>query len=140
MPSSRRMALAAALISIVWSAFEFLFWSTLQILMYFEMELLVYILHVHAVEDNKIDTWGIDWGFIEDTFMEDANGILLTQQPLRFKRYNIRYPKCPICISDVTQSTRSYTSRLLFENYNSIVNEYLDSKSLHHRLLVSLED
>lgn len=133
-------AFMADIASLVWSAAGVLFRPPLRIPAYFEAELLVQIVHVHAAEDNEIDTRGIDWGSIEDTFMKNAKGLLLTQQSLRFKRYSIRYRKCPICVSAITRSMTSYTSRFLFENYTLIVNEYLDSKSLHHWLSVSSAD
>lgn len=138
-PKSQK-AFMADIASLVWSAARVLLRPALRIPAYFETELLVQIVHVHSSEDNEIDNRGIDWGSIEDTFMKDAKGLLLTQQSLRFKRYSVRYPKCPICVSAVTRSMRSYTSRFLFENYTLIVNEYLDSKSLHHWLSVSSED
>lgn len=136
-PKSQK-AFMADIASLVWSATGALFRPALRIPAYFETELLVQIVHIHGTE--VIDTRGIDWGSIEDTFMNDAKGLLLTHQSLRFKRYSIQYTKCPSCVSAVGRSMRSYTSRFLFENYTLIVNEYLDSKILHHLLSVSSVD
>lgn len=123
----------ADLASLIWSAVGFLFMPALRIPVYYEPELLVQFIHIH--DERDIDKRGLDWGAIEDTFLTEASrGLLLSEQKLKFKKYSVQFSACPACVAAVYRSTRSYTSRFLFDNYTLLVSEYLDSKALHQSL------
>ncbi|KAJ6860699.1 hypothetical protein NC651_036934 [Populus alba x Populus x berolinensis] len=79
---------------------------------------------------------------IEKTFMDEANegGLLLGNQNLAFRNYEVNYDQCSICSFAISRSINSYTSRFLFDNYTLIVSEYLDSKRLHQILSDSAEE
>ncbi|KAL6994247.1 hypothetical protein U1Q18_012354 [Sarracenia purpurea var. burkii] len=74
--------------------------------------------------------------------MDEVNdaGLLLGDQSLSFKDYEIRYSECSICSFAVSRAITSYTSRYLFDNYTLIVSEYLDSKRLHQILSESADE
>ncbi|KAH9323148.1 hypothetical protein KI387_017787, partial [Taxus chinensis] len=125
--------------SLIWSAVRLLFMPALRIPVYYESELLVQFIHIH--DDPEIDRRGLDWGVIEETFLaETSRGLLLTEQTLKFKKYSVRFSDCPACVVAVSRSTRSYTSRFLFDNYTLLVSEYLDSKTLHQALTLAHDD
>ncbi|XP_077245269.1 uncharacterized protein LOC143885141 [Tasmannia lanceolata] len=130
-PRSNLVADWASLIS---SAYQVLLVPALRIPVFLENSLLVQFIHVYGGE--KGDMGGLDWNTIEKTFMDEVNdgGLLLGDQTLRFKRYEIGLSECPICSFAVSRSTNSYTSRFLFQNYTLIVSEYMDSKRLHQIL------
>ncbi|KAA8548007.1 hypothetical protein F0562_004436 [Nyssa sinensis] len=91
--------------------------------------------------DSK-DSNGLDLKSIERTFMDEVNdgGLLLGDQSLSFKQYEVRFAECSICSFAISRSITSYTSRYLFDNYTLIVSEYLDSKRLHQILSESSEE
>ena len=129
-------SLLADVASLIWSAYQVLLVPSLRIPVPFENSLLVQFIHVRSgsARDSSLD--GLDWKKIERTLSEDG-GLLLRDQTLRFKNYEVSFDKCPICSFAVSRSINSYTSRFLFDNYTLIVNEYLDSKRLHQILLES---
>ncbi|GLJ32059.1 hypothetical protein SUGI_0645510 [Cryptomeria japonica] len=129
----------ADLSSLIWSAVGFLFMPALRIPVYYEPELLVQFIHIH--DEREIDKRGLDWGAIEDTFLAEASrGVLLDEQKLKFKKYSVQFSACPACVAAVFRSTRSFTSRFLFDNYTLLVSEYLDSKALHQSLKQAHDD
>ncbi|XP_043704162.1 uncharacterized protein LOC122654237 [Telopea speciosissima] len=132
-PKSQQ-ALLADLASLVWSAYQVLLVPSLRIPVPFENSLIVQFIHVHGSEGK--DMHGLDWKSIERTFMDEVNdgGLLLGDQSLRFRTYEVMFSECPICSFAISRSMNSYTSRFLFENYTLIVSESLDSKRLHQIL------
>lgn len=138
-PKSQK-ALLADFASLVYSAYQVLVVPSLRIPVPFENSLIVQFIHVHG--DVNMDSNGLDWQSIERTFMDEVNdgGLLLGDQSLRFKTYELRYADCAICSFAISRSTNSYTSRFLFDNYTLIVSEYLDSKRLHQILSDSAEE
>ncbi|PON95897.1 Transmembrane protein [Trema orientale] len=138
-PKSQK-ALLADLASLVWSAYQVLLVPSLRIPVPFENSLIVQFIHIYSNQNG--DPSGLDWKAIERTFMDEVNdnGLLLADQSLRFKTYKVNYAECPICSFAIARSTNSFTSRFLFDNYTLIVNEYLDSKRLHHILSDSAEE
>ncbi|XAR51763.1 hypothetical protein NMG60_11006492 [Bertholletia excelsa] len=138
-PKSQK-ALLADLASLVWSAYQVLVVPSLRIPVPFENSLIVQFIHIHG-SDGK-DANGLDWNSIEKTFMDEVNegGLLLGDQSLRFKTYEVRYSDCSICSFAISRATTSYTSRYLFDNYTLIVSEYLDSKRLHQILSESADE
>lgn len=114
---------------------------SLRIPVPFENSLVVQFIHFYGSESRR-DSSGLDWNQIQRTFMDEANegGLLLADQSLRFKTYEVSFSECPICSFAVSRSINSYTSRFLFDNYTLIVSEYLDSKRLHQILTDSAEE
>ena len=114
---------------------------SLRIPVPFETSLVVQFIHFHGSESVR-DSSGLDWKQIQRTFMDEANegGLLLGDQSLRFKTYEVSFSECPICSFAVSRSINSYTSRFLFDNYTLIVSEYLDSKRLHQILTDSADE
>ncbi|KAK7271742.1 hypothetical protein RJT34_27889 [Clitoria ternatea] len=136
-PKSQK-AFAADLASLVWSAYQTFLAPSLRIPVPFENSLVVQFVHVHS--DRERDSSGLDWKVIEKSFRDESKGLLLGDQILSFKSYEIRYSECPICAFAVSRSINSYTSRFLFDNYTLIVSEYLDSKRLHQILSDSADE
>ncbi|XP_043724444.1 uncharacterized protein LOC122671349 [Telopea speciosissima] len=132
-PKSQK-SLLADLASLVWSAYQVLLVPSLRIPIPFENSLIVQFIHVHGSEGK--DMHGLDWKSIERTFMDEVSdgGLLLGDQSLRFRTYEVVFSECSICSFAISRSMNSYTSRFLFENYTLIVSEYLDSKRLHQIL------
>ncbi|CAK7323054.1 unnamed protein product [Dovyalis caffra] len=139
-PKSQK-ALLADLASLIWSAYQVLLVPSLRIPVHFENSLIVEFIHIYGSESGK-DLSGLDWKEIERTFMDEANagGLLLRNQHLTFRNYEVNYDQCSICSFAISRSINSYTSRFLFENYTLIVSEYLDSKRLHQILSDSAEE
>ncbi|XP_059451366.1 uncharacterized protein LOC132182196, partial [Corylus avellana] len=139
-PKSQK-ALLRDLASLVWSAYQVLLVPSLRIPVPFETSLVVQFIHFHGSESGR-DSSGLDWKQIQRTFMDEANegGLLLGDQSLRFKTYEVSFSECPICSFAVSRSINSYTSRFLFDNYTLIVSEYLDSKRLHQILTDSADE
>ncbi|KAE8021644.1 hypothetical protein FH972_007517 [Carpinus fangiana] len=138
-PKSQR-ALLRDLASLVWSAYQVLLVPSLRIPVPFETSLVVQFIHFHGSESVS-DSSGLDWKQIQRTFMdENEGGLLLGDQSLRFKTYEVSFSECPICSFAVSRSINSYTSRFLFDNYTLIVSEYLDSKRLHQILTDSADE
>lgn len=139
-PKSQK-ALLRDLASLVWSAYQVLLVPSLRIPVPFETSLVVQFIHFHGLESGR-DSSGLDWKQIQRTFMDEANegGLLLGDQSLRFKTYEVSFSECPICSFAVSRSINSYTSRFLFDNYTLIVSEYLDSKRLHQILTDSADE
>lgn len=137
-PKSQK-ALLADLSSLIWSAYQVLLVPSLRIPVPFENSLLVQIIHIHS---NNKDSQGLDLKLIESTFMDEVRdgGLLLGDQSLKFKNYEVSLQECAICSFAVSRSTTAYTSRYLFDNYTLIVSEYLDSKRLHQALSDSAEE
>ncbi|KAG9451722.1 hypothetical protein H6P81_004626 [Aristolochia fimbriata] len=138
-PKSNK-AFVADLASLVWSAYQVLLVPSLRIPVTFENLLIVEFIHVYG--SDNIDSHGLDWSSIQETFTDEVrkDGLLLAEQSLKFKKYSTRFSDCPICSFAVSRSTNSYTSRFLFTNYTLIVSEYLDSKRLHQILLDSTDE
>ncbi|OIV90276.1 hypothetical protein TanjilG_08313 [Lupinus angustifolius] len=153
-PPKSQKAFVADLASLVWSAYQVFMVPSLRIPVTFENSLIVQFIHVcggchdgGGDDKNKKDkkngySSGLDWKLIEKSFRDevDENGLLLGDQSLSFKDYEIKYSECPICSFAISRSINSYTSRFLFDNYTLIVNEYLDSKKLHQVLSDSAEE
>ncbi|KAJ6734656.1 TRANSMEMBRANE PROTEIN-RELATED [Salix purpurea] len=139
-PKSQK-ALLADLSSLIWNAYQVLLVPSLRIPVHFEKSLIVEFIHIYGSGSGK-DLSGLDWKEIERTFMDEANegGLLLRNQNLVFRNYEVNYDQCSICSFAVSRSINSYTSRFLFENYTLIVSEYLDSKRLHQILSDSAEE
>ncbi|KAI8541615.1 hypothetical protein RHMOL_Rhmol08G0075800 [Rhododendron molle] len=138
-PKSQK-ALLADLASLVWSAYQVLIVPSLRIPVPFESSLIVEFIHVYANKGgNEV---GLDFKSIEKTFMDEVNegGLLLGDQSLSFRKYEVGYSDCSICSLAVSRAITTYTSRYLFDNYTLIVSEYLDSKRLHHVLSESAEE
>ncbi|XP_058228129.1 uncharacterized protein LOC131336355 [Rhododendron vialii] len=133
-------ALLADLASLVWSAYQVLIVPSLRIPVPFESSLIVEFIHVYANKGGN--TVGLDFKSIEKTFMDEVNegGLLLGDQSLSFRKYEVGYSDCSICSLAVSRAITTYTSRYLFDNYTLIVSEYLDSKRLHHVLSESAEE
>ncbi|XP_068651290.1 uncharacterized protein [Aristolochia californica] len=138
-PKSNK-AYVADLASLVWSAYQVLVVPSLRIPVTFENLLIVEFIHIYG--SDNIDSQGLDWRAIEETFTKEVkkDGLLLGEQSLKFKKYATRISDCPICSFAVSRSTNSYTSRFLFTNYTLIVSEYLDSKRLHQILSDSTDE
>ncbi|KAK7316367.1 hypothetical protein VNO77_35359 [Canavalia gladiata] len=136
-PKSQK-AFAADLASLVWSAYQVFLAPSLRIPVPFENSLVVQFVHVYSEQDKDLS--GLDWKVIEKSFRDESGGLLLGDQSLSFKAYEIRYSECSICSFAVSRSINSYTSRFLFDNYTLIVSEYLDSKRLHQILSDSGDD
>ncbi|XP_052196049.1 uncharacterized protein LOC127803671 [Diospyros lotus] len=138
-PKSQK-AVLADLASLVWSAYQVLLVPSLRIPVPFENSLIIQFIHIYGSEVK--DANGLDWKSIERTFMDEVNdgGLLLGDQSLSFKKYEVRYAECSICSYAISRATTSYTSRYLFDNYTLIVSEYLDSKRLHQILLDSTDE
>ncbi|KAI3474812.1 hypothetical protein Pfo_030123, partial [Paulownia fortunei] len=124
-PKSQK-ALLSDLASLVWSAYQVLLVPSLRIPVPFENSLIVEFVHIHGDGGS----FGLDWKSIERTFMDEVNdrGLLLRDQSLSFKKYEVKLSECSICSFAIARATTSYTSRYLFDNYTLIVSEYLDSK------------
>ncbi|CAH9067867.1 unnamed protein product [Cuscuta europaea] len=133
-PKSHKTILSD-LASLVWSAYQVLLVPSLRIPVPLEYSLIVEFIHINGSPDNK-DSSGLDWKSIEKTFMDEVNGkgLLLGDQSLSFKKYEVNLAECAICSFAISRATTSYTSRYLFDNYTLIVSEYLDSKHLHRTL------
>ncbi|KAL2335550.1 hypothetical protein Fmac_016763 [Flemingia macrophylla] len=130
-------AFAADLASLISSAYHTFLAPSLRIPVPFETSLLVQFIHIHAADET--DHRGLDLKSIENTFTSQTNNnnrnpLLLGDQTLTFKHYQIKYSDCSICSFAISRATNSYTSRFLFDNYTLIVSEYLDSKRLHQIL------
>lgn len=146
-PKSQK-AFVADLASLVWSAYQVFLVPSLRIPVPFENSLIVQFIHVYhddnvgGGEKKKEYLSGLDWKLIEKSFRDevDDNGLLLGDQSLTFKSYEIKYSRCPVCSFAISRSINSYTSRFLFDNYTLIVSEYLDSKRLHRTLSDSAEE
>ncbi|KAJ7970955.1 Transmembrane protein [Quillaja saponaria] len=138
-PKSQK-ALLADLASLIWSAYQVFLVPSLRIPVTFENSLIVQFIHVYGSEGK--DTHGLDWESIKKTFMDETNdnGLLLGDQSLSFRTYELQYEVCPICAFAISRSLNSYTSRFLFDNYTLIASEYLDSKRLHQILSDSAEE
>lgn len=138
-PKSQK-ALLADLASLVYGAYQVLLVPPLRIPVPFEDSLVVQFIHIYH-SDGK-DTKGLDFKKIEKTFTDEVSddGLLLGDQSLRFKNYDVKYKECSICSFAITRAITSYTSRYLFDNYTLIVSEYLDSKRLHQILSESAEE
>lgn len=138
-PKSQK-ALLVDLASLIYSAYQVLLVPSLRIPVPFENSLIVQFIHVYGSSGRESN--GLDWKLIERTFMDEINdaGLLLGDQSLRFKTYQLSFSECPICSFAISRSTNSYTSRFLFDNYTLIVSEYLDSKRLHQILSHSATD
>ncbi|CAL9043940.1 unnamed protein product [Musa banksii] len=128
-------ALLSDLTSVVLSAYQSLLVPSLRIPVFYENSLLIQFIHLHGPHP---DSSGLDWNFIKQTLQESE--LAYNEQSLVFKSYSIKFSECPICSFAIARSMNSYTSRFLFENYTLIVNEYLDSKSLHQILSDSVEE
>ncbi|CAI0453537.1 unnamed protein product [Linum tenue] len=139
-PKSQK-ALLSDLASLVWSAYQVLLVPSLRIPVHFDSALIVQFIHVYASKNGK-DTTGLDWKAMERSFRDGASedGLLLGDQSLSFKSYEVKYEECSICSYAISRSINSYTSRFLFDNYTLIVSEYLDSKRLHQILSDSAEE
>ncbi|XP_022844858.1 uncharacterized protein LOC111367955 isoform X2 [Olea europaea var. sylvestris] len=139
-PKSQK-ALLSDLASLVWSAYQVLLVPSLRIPVPFENSLIVEFVHIHASEAEG-DNSGLDWKSIERTFMDEVNdnGMLLGDQSLSFRKYDVKLSECSICSFAISRATTSYTSRYLFDNYTLIVSEYLDSKRLHQTISESMEE
>ncbi|CAI9109634.1 OLC1v1009493C1 [Oldenlandia corymbosa var. corymbosa] len=135
-PKSQK-ALLADLASLVWSAYQVLFVPSLRIPVPFENSLIVQFIHIRG---SSSDTYGLDWKSIERSFTDEVKGMLLPDQKLSFKNYEIKYSECALCAFTIARATTSYTSRYLFENYTLIVSEYLDSKRLHQTISKTAEE
>ncbi|KAL9157676.1 hypothetical protein ABFS82_08G020300 [Erythranthe guttata] len=138
-PKSQK-ALLSDLASLVWSAYQVLLVPSLRIPVPFENKLIVEFIHIHG--DAGGSSLGLDWKSIESNFMNEANehGLLLRDQDLSFKKYEVKLSECSICSFAIARATTSYTSRYLFDNYTLIVSEYLDSKRLHQTILESVDE
>ncbi|KAL3629336.1 hypothetical protein CASFOL_026558 [Castilleja foliolosa] len=136
-PKSQK-ALLSDIASLVWSAYQVLLVPSLRIPVPFENKLLVELIHIHG-DGGSLE---LDWKSIERTFMDEVNdhGLLLGDQSLSFKKYDIKLSECSICSFAISRATTSYTSRYLFDNYTLIVSEYLDSKRLHQTILESVDE
>ncbi|KAL0350924.1 UNVERIFIED_CONTAM: hypothetical protein Sradi_4241600 [Sesamum radiatum] len=136
-PKSQK-ALLSDLASLVWSAYQVLLVPSLRIPVPFEDKLIVEFIHIHGDGGS----FGLDWKSIERTFMDEVNdrGLLLGDQSLSFKKYEVKFSECSICSFTIARATTSYTSRYLFDNYTLIVSEYLDSKRLHQTILESVDE
>lgn len=139
-PKSQKSMLSD-LASLVWSAYQVLAVPSLRIPVHFEDSLIVQFIHINGSPENK-DSTGLDWKSIEKTFVDEADdkGLLLGDQSLSFKKYEVNLTECSICSFAITRATTSYTSRYLFDNYTLIVSEYLDSKRLHQTLSESADE
>lgn len=137
-PKSQK-AMLTDLASLVWSAYQVLFVPSLRIPVPFENSLTVQFIHISG---SSSDNFGLDWKSIERTFTDEINdkGLLLGEQRLSFKKYEVKLSECSICSFAIWRATTSYTSRYLFDNYTLIVSEYLDSKRLHQTLSESSEE
>ncbi|CAN0857674.1 hypothetical protein LINGRAHAP2_LOCUS6864 [Linum grandiflorum] len=134
-------ALLSDLASLVWSAYQVLLVPSLRIPVHFDNSLIVQFVHIYASKNGK-DQTGLDWKAIERSFKDGASedGLLLGDQSLTFKSYEVKYEECSICSFAISKSINSYTSRFLFDNYTLIVSEYLDSKRLHQILSDSAQE
>lgn len=115
----------------------------MRIPVFFENKLVVQFIHVYSGGESDRDMKGLDWKLIEKSFRDESDGsgkVLLGDQSLSFKVYDIKYDECPICSFAVSRSINSYTSRFLFDNYTLIVSEYLDSKRLHQILSDNVDE
>ncbi|XP_047952837.1 uncharacterized protein LOC125198562 [Salvia hispanica] len=137
-PKSQK-ALLSDLASLVSSAYQVLLVPSLRIPVPFESKLVVQFIHISGGEGFGSGSVGLDWNSIERNFRDDVNdrGLLVGDQSLSFKRYELKYSECSICSFAIARATTSYTSRYLFDNYTLIVSEYLDSKRLHQTILES---
>ncbi|PIN16331.1 hypothetical protein CDL12_11015 [Handroanthus impetiginosus] len=137
-PKSQK-AMLSDLASLVWSAYQVLLVPSLRIPVPFENKLIVEFIHIH---DDRFSGVGLDWKSVERTFMDEVNdrGLLLGDQSLSFKNYEVKLSECSICSFAIARATTSYTSRYLFDNYTLIVSEYLDSKRLHQTILESVDE
>ncbi|KAG6396026.1 hypothetical protein SASPL_142164 [Salvia splendens] len=135
-PKSQK-ALLSDLASLVSSAYQVLLVPSLRIPVPFESKLVVQFIHINDGKGGG--SVGLDWNSIERNFRDDVSdrGLLVGDQSLSFKRYELKYSECSICSFAITRATTSYTSRYLFDNYTLIVSEYLDSKRLHQTILES---
>lgn len=142
-PRSQK-AVHTDLASLVYSAYQVLIVPSLRIPVHFENSLVVQFIHVYEGSDVSDDRskYGLDWKMIEKTFLDEAHEkeLLVGDQTLSFKKYEIKYEDCALCSFAVSKSISSYTSRFLFDNYTLIVSEYVDSKKLHQILLDSAEE
>lgn len=136
-PKSDKAALAD-LASLVYSAYQVLLVPPLRIPVPFENSLVVQFIHVVESEVNDHNSYGLDWNVVEKALLEE--GLLLGDQSLSFKKYQIKYKECALCSFAVSKSISSYTSRFLFDNYTLIVSEYVDSKKLHQILSDSADE
>ncbi|CAO2820899.1 unnamed protein product [Amaranthus hypochondriacus] len=130
-------AVLADLASLVFSAYQLLLVPSLRIPVPFENSLVVQFIHVYEGENND-HSYGLDWNLIENALNDQ--GLLLADQTLSFKKYDINYKECALCSFAISKSINSYTSRFLFDNYTLIVSEYVDSKKLHQILSDSAEE
>ncbi|KAG9159883.1 hypothetical protein Leryth_005642 [Lithospermum erythrorhizon] len=139
-PKSEK-GLLSDLASLVWSAYQVLLVPSLRVPVVFEDALIVQFIHIRGSGEGE-DNAGLDWKAIERTFMDEVkeNGLLLGDQSLSFKKYEVKYSECSICSFAISRATTSYTSRYLFDNYTLIVSEYLDSKRLHQTLKDSVDE
>ncbi|CAA0828443.1 Unknown protein [Striga hermonthica] len=137
-PKSQK-ALLSDLASLVWSAYQVLLVPSLRIPVPYENKLIVEFVHIHG---DNVGSLGLDWKSIERTFMDEVNNheLLLGDQSLSFKKYDVKLSECSICSFAIARATTSYTSRYLFDNYTLIVSEYLDSKRLHQSILESVDE
>lgn len=128
----------ADLASLVYSAYQVLLVPSLRIPVPFENSLVVQFIHVVGTDSNDHNTYGLDWKLIENALSDE--GLLLGDQSLSFKKYEIKFKECALCSFAVSKSKSSYTSRFLFDNYTLIAIEYVDSKKLHQILIDSADE
>ncbi|BBN17816.1 hypothetical protein MPTK1_7g17090 [Marchantia polymorpha subsp. ruderalis] len=125
--------LMADLAAMIWSAARLLFVPAVRIPVSFEQDTEVHLIHIQGANTTE-DSKGIDLKLIEEAFMQEKENLLLPQQKLRFKYFNLKFATCPICAAALARAHRTFTARVFLERYSLFVDDYLDSKQLHEFL------
>lgn len=74
---------------------------------------------------------GLDFKALEAQLLEEGDGLLFSKQNLKFKYASVKLSECSECSSAFSRAIRTYTARILLDNYSLFLDEYLDSKELH---------
>ncbi|KAL2613662.1 hypothetical protein R1flu_025354 [Riccia fluitans] len=125
--------LMADLAAMIWSAARLLFVPSVRIPVSFEPDTEVHIIHIQGANTTE-DSKGIELKLIEEAFLSEKESLLLPQQKLRFKYFNLQSKNCALCAAALARAHRTYTARIFLKGYSLFVDDYLDSKHLHEFL------
>nr|POE87691.1 hypothetical protein CFP56_65465 [Quercus suber] len=120
-------SLLADVSSLIWSAYQVLLVPSLRIPVPFENSLLVQFIHVRSGSARDLSSDGLDWKKIERTLSEDR-GLLLRDQTLRFKNYEI--------LSESGQVFRSEAEMPVDNDFGRVLPVYVFDLDYNNHLLL----
>ncbi|KAF3958580.1 hypothetical protein CMV_016532 [Castanea mollissima] len=120
-------SLLADVSSLIWSAYQVLLVPSLRIPVPFENSLLVQFIHVRSGSARDSSSDALDWKKIERALSEDG-GLLLRDQTLRFKNYEI--------LSDSGQAFRSEAEMPVDNDFGRVLPVYVFDLDYNNHLLL----